>query len=88
MHDVFHVSQLKKCTSARRAVASGEPRGPRRLDIHREANANSGDCKQSHPDEHHKNMQSQMDHHYEEEATWEREEDLKAKYPELFAGQP
>jgi hypothetical protein len=27
-------------------------------------------------------------HHSEEEATWEREDDLMAKYPELFVGQP
>jgi hypothetical protein len=27
-------------------------------------------------------------HHSEEEATWEREDDLKAKYPEPFASQP
>jgi hypothetical protein len=27
-------------------------------------------------------------HHSEEEATWEREDDLLAKYPELFASQP
>jgi hypothetical protein len=27
-------------------------------------------------------------HHSEEEANWEREDDLKAKYPELFASQP
>jgi hypothetical protein len=27
------------------------------------------------------------DHHSEEEAIWEREDDLKAKYPELFASQ-
>jgi hypothetical protein len=27
-------------------------------------------------------------HHSEEEATWERENDLMAKYPELFASQP
>ena len=24
-------------------------------------------------------------HHYKEEATWEHEDDLKAKYPKLFA---
>jgi hypothetical protein len=28
------------------------------------------------------------DHHSEEEATWEREDDLMAKYPELFVSQP
>jgi hypothetical protein len=27
-------------------------------------------------------------HHSEEEATLEREDDLRAKYPELFASQP
>jgi hypothetical protein len=27
-------------------------------------------------------------HHSEEEATWEREDDMKAKYLELFASQP
>jgi sugar phosphate isomerase/epimerase len=27
-------------------------------------------------------------HHSEEEATWEREDDLMARYPELFASQP
>jgi hypothetical protein len=27
-------------------------------------------------------------HHSEEEATWEREDDLMAKYPELFASPP
>jgi hypothetical protein len=27
-------------------------------------------------------------HHSEGEATWEREDDLMAKYPELFASQP
>jgi hypothetical protein len=27
-------------------------------------------------------------HHSEEEATWKRDDDLKAKYPEFFANQP
>jgi hypothetical protein len=27
-------------------------------------------------------------HHSKEEAIWEREDDLIAKYPEIFAGQP
>jgi hypothetical protein len=27
-------------------------------------------------------------HHSEEEATWEIEDDLKSKYPELFSSQP
>jgi hypothetical protein len=27
-------------------------------------------------------------HHSEEEATWKREDDLMAQYPELFASQP
>jgi hypothetical protein len=27
-------------------------------------------------------------HHSEEEATWEREDDMMVNYPELFAGQP
>jgi hypothetical protein len=29
----------------------------------------------------------QWNHHSEEEATWEREEDLKTEYPYLFASQ-
>jgi hypothetical protein len=28
------------------------------------------------------------DQHFEEEATWEREDDLMTKHPKLFAGQP
>jgi hypothetical protein len=27
-------------------------------------------------------------HHSEEEATWERKDDMRAKYHKLFAGQP
>jgi hypothetical protein len=72
---------------ARRAVASGRSGSPGRLDLHREASAlETADrvtrrktiimCK------------VRWGHHSEEEATWEREDDLMAKYPELFASQP
>jgi len=30
----------------------------------------------------------QWSHHTEDEATWEREDELKAAYPHLFASQP
>jgi hypothetical protein len=73
---------------ARRAVASRRPRSPRRPNLHREANADSSGYRQGHPEEHYQNVQSHMGHHSEEEATWEHEDDLMAKYPELFASQP
>jgi hypothetical protein len=54
------VSSKEVSLCARRAVASGRPRSPRRLDLHREANADSGDCGQGHPEEHYQNVQSQV----------------------------
>jgi hypothetical protein len=74
--------------SARRSVANGGPTGPRRPDIHREVNADSRDCTQSHSEEHHQNVKVRWGHQSKEETTWEREDDLKAKYAELFASQP
>jgi hypothetical protein len=46
--------------STRGVVASGRIRSPRRPDISGEANADFGDCKQSHPKKYHQNVQSQM----------------------------
>jgi hypothetical protein len=44
--------------STRGAVTSGGTGSPRRPDIHREGNANSRDCRQSHPEEYHQDVQS------------------------------
>jgi hypothetical protein len=50
------VEEMSAC--ARGAVASGRSGSPRRLDLHREANVDSGDCRQGHLEEHYQNVQS------------------------------
>jgi hypothetical protein len=89
VHDVFHVSQLKKCLRVPEEQLPAED-----LEIQEDLTyiekptqiLETADrvtrwstirmCK------------VKWGHHSEEEATWEREDDLKAKYPELFASQP
>jgi hypothetical protein len=89
VHDVFHVSQLKKC------LRVPEEQLPiKDLEVQEDLTyiekptqiLETADritrrstirmCK------------VQWGHHLEEEAIWEREDHLKAKYPELFASQP
>jgi hypothetical protein len=89
VHDVFHVSQLKKC------LRVPEEKFPiNDLEVQEDLTyiekptqiletadrvtriSTIGMCK------------VKWGHHSKEEATWEREDDLKAKYPELFANQP
>ncbi|WVZ79381.1 hypothetical protein U9M48_026962 [Paspalum notatum var. saurae] len=67
VHNVFHISQLKKCL---RNIRSKFWR--RRKDYR---NGVIKMCK------------VKWSHHTAEEATWEREDDLRADYPELFASQ-
>jgi hypothetical protein len=89
VHDVFHVSQLKKCLRVPEEQLPAED-----LEVQEDLTyiekptqiLETADwvtrrstirmCK------------VKWGHHSEEEATWEREDDLKAKYPELFASQP
>jgi hypothetical protein len=54
------VSAEEVSESARGAIASGGPGSPRGPDIHKEANIDSRDRRQSHREEHHQNVQSQM----------------------------
>jgi hypothetical protein len=89
MHDVFHVSQLKKCLRVPEEQLPTEDlevqedltyieKPTQILDtldwVTRSSTIRM--CK------------VKWGHHSEENATWEREDDLKAKYPELFSGQP
>ncbi|WVZ91013.1 hypothetical protein U9M48_037246 [Paspalum notatum var. saurae] len=62
VHDVFHVSRLKKCTR-----------------VHEE--------REDYRNRIIKMCKVKWSHHTAEEATWEREDDLRADYPELFASQ-
>jgi hypothetical protein len=89
VHDVFHVSQLKKCLCVPEEQLPVEG-----LEVQEDLTyiekpvqiLETADrvtrrktitmCKVT------------WGHHSEEEATWEREDDLMAKYPELFAGHP
>jgi hypothetical protein len=88
MHDVFHMSQLKKCLRVPEEQLPTED-----LEVQEDLTyiekptqiLETADrvtrrstirmCK------------VKWGHHSEEEATWEREDDLRAKYPELFASQ-
>jgi hypothetical protein len=88
MHDIFHVSQLKKCLRVLEEQLPTEDLKVQDLTyiekptqiletVDRVTRRNTiMMCK------------VKWGHHSEEEATWEREDDLKAKYPELFASQP
>jgi hypothetical protein len=89
VHDVFHVSQLKKCLRVpeEQLPMDGlevqedltyieKPTQIRETADRVTRRKTIRMCK------------VRWGHHSEEEATREREDDLMAKYPELFAGQP
>jgi hypothetical protein len=85
MYDVFHVSQLKKCL-----------RVPEKQLPMEDLNAKEDFSYQEYPvkilemservtrNKRIKMCKVQWSHHTEEEATWEREEELKAEFPSLF----
>jgi hypothetical protein len=89
VHDVFHVSQLKKCLRVPEEQLPAEDLEVQEYLTYIEKPTQILEtvdrvtrrstirmCK------------VRWGHHSEEEATWEREDDLKAKYPELFSSQP
>ena len=94
VHDVFHVSQLKKCHAEMAEIPLRDtvPREAIKLEsdlTYEENPANILEfanrvtrCKVI------KFCKVQWSHHTEDEATWEREEDLRKDHPHLFASQP
>jgi hypothetical protein len=86
VHDVFHVSQLKKCL-----------RVPKQQLPMEDLNAKEDLSYQEYPvkiletservtwNKMIKLCKVQWSHHTEEEATWEREEELKAEFPSFFS---
>jgi hypothetical protein len=86
VHDVFHVSQLKKCL-----------RVPEEQLPMEDLNAKVDLFYQEYPikiletservtrNKMIKMCKVQWSHHTEEEATWEREEELKAEFPSFFS---
>ena len=84
-HDVFHVSQLKKCVRVPEEIVE-DPN----LEIESDLTYEEKPIKildQKTRDIHTKSItfyKVQWNHHTEKEATWEQEEFLKDKYPELF----
>jgi hypothetical protein len=89
VHDVFHVFQLKKCLRVPEEQIPMED-----LDVKEDLSY------QEHPvriletservtrNERIKMCKVQWSHHTEEEATWEREEELKAEFPSFFLINP
>jgi hypothetical protein len=86
VHDVFHVSQLKKCLCVPEEQLSMEDLGAKEDLLYQEypikileilervtQNKKIRMCK------------LQWSHHTEEEATWKREEELKAEFSSFFS---
>ncbi|WVZ63997.1 hypothetical protein U9M48_013583 [Paspalum notatum var. saurae] len=86
IHDVFHASQLKKCLRVPEEQAPLEG-----LDVHEDLTYTEHPVKILETSERVtrnrrvKMCRVQWNHHSEDEATWEREEELRATYPGLFA---
>jgi hypothetical protein len=89
VHDVFHISQLKKCLRV-----PNEQLPLEELDIKEELTYSEYPVKIFETSR--RTTQSkvinmckvQWSHHSEDEVTWEREDELRAEFPQLFAEVP
>jgi hypothetical protein len=89
VHNVFHVSQLKKCLRVPEEQLPVEDLEVQEDLTYIEKPTQILEFADRVTQRNTTRMcKVRWGHHSEEEATWEREDDLKAKYPELFADQP
>jgi hypothetical protein len=89
VHDVFHVSQLKKCLRVLEEQLPVEGLKVQEDLTYVEKPAQILETIDRVTQRKTIRMcKVRWGHHSKEEATWEREDDLMAKYPKLFAGQP
>jgi hypothetical protein len=89
VHDVFHVSQLKKCLRVLEEQLPVEGLEVQEDLIYIEKPVQILDTADRVTRRKTIRMcKVRWTHHSEEEATWELEDDLMAKYPELFAAHP
>jgi hypothetical protein len=79
VHDVFHVSQLKKCVRVPEEQLLMEE-----LDLGGDLTYSERPIKILDVAERVTRSKVQWSHHTEDEATWEHEEELRADYPDLF----
>jgi hypothetical protein len=89
VHDVFHVSQLKKCLRVPEEQLLVED-----LEVQEDLTYIEKPTQILETADRVTRRKTirickvRWNHHSEEEATWEHEDDLMAKYPKLFASQP
>ncbi|WVZ97307.1 hypothetical protein U9M48_042855 [Paspalum notatum var. saurae] len=89
VHDVFHVSQLKKCLRVPEEQAPLEGLKVQEDLTYTEHPVKILDTSErSTRNKRIKMCRVQWSHHTEAEAIWEREDELKAAYPALFANKP
>jgi hypothetical protein len=88
VHDVFHVSQLKKCLRVPKEQIPMEDLDAKEDHSHQEYPVrNLETSERITRNKKIKMCKVQWSHHTEEEATWEREEELKAEFPSFFFDQ-
>jgi hypothetical protein len=89
VHDVFHVSQLKECLCVPEEQLPVEG-----LEVQEDLTYTEKPAQILETADRVTRRKTirmckvRWNHHSKEEATWEREDDLMTKYPELFASQP
>jgi hypothetical protein len=87
VHDVFHVSQLKKCLCVlEEQLLVEDPEVQEDLTYIEKPTQILETADRITQRNTIRMCKARWGHHCEEEAMWEREDDLMAKYPELFVG--